>query len=146
VNEAAVPLVVRRREKMADTSESSARSVDDLVKQVSLHIPLPTFVHGYFLPFIVLYGAWLYAWIFIYGIDQYLEAGFIVLATIALIQILVSLSCYWSVHVRTFLTCAKEPNPLVAVYAKVVPTPNNGSSKLVKLQKERVSFENGIMI
>ena len=116
----------------------AAGSIDDLVSRVSLHVPLPSLVHGYALPFVLLYGAWFYCWIFVYGVDEYLEAGWIVLAAIALLQILVSLSCYWSVHVRTFLTCANDPDSLAAVYAKVVPTPNNGSPKLVTLQKERV--------
>lgn len=125
---------------MADTSKPVRRysHVDDLVKNVSLHVPLPALVHGYVLPFVFLYAAWFYGWVFVYGVEDYLEAGWIVLAAIAVVQILVSLSCYWSVHVRTFLTCSKESDPLVALYAKVVPTPNNGSPKLIRLTKERV--------
>jgi len=117
-----------------------SRNLDDLVHKVTLHNPIPTILHGYSLPFIFLYAAWAYFLTFVYGIDEYLEPGCIVLAGIGLIQILVSLSCYWSVHVRTFLTCTSQNTPLDAIYAKVVPTANNGSSKLVNIRKERVYF------
>nr|SVE74947.1 EOG090X00J5 [Daphnia dolichocephala] len=114
-----------------------SKSVDDLVQNVSLHIPRPTIIHGYSLPFIVLYGSWFYLWVFIYGVEEYPEAGWITLAGIGLIQILVSLSCYWSVYIRTLLTCSSTSDPLEATYAKVVPTPNNGSSQLVALHKAK---------
>jgi len=39
--------------------------------------------------------------------DGTLEAGFIGLAVIGVLQTLVYLFCHWSVHVRAFLTCTK---------------------------------------
>lgn len=113
---------------------------DELVQTVTLHIPRPTLLHGYSWPFIFLYGAWFYLWVFVYGVDEHPEAGWLALAGIGIAQILVSLSCYWSVHVRTFLTCSNTDDPSKAVLAKVVPTPNNGSSKLVVIQKTRVYY------
>lgn len=117
-----------------------SKSLDELVQKVTLHKPLPIILHGYSLPFIFLYGAWFYLWVFVYGVEEFQEAGWIALAGIGLIQVLVSLSCYWSVHVRTFLTCSSISNPLEATFAKVVPTPNNGSSQLVHLQASRVWY------
>lgn len=117
-----------------------SKSVDDLVQKVSLHIPRPTIIHGYSLPFIFLYGLWFYLWVFVYGVEEYPEAGWITLAGIGLIQILVSLSCYWSVHIRTLLTCSNTSDPLEAIYVKVVPTPNNGASQLVAIHKAKVIF------
>nr|SVE82344.1 EOG090X00J5 [Daphnia magna] len=114
-----------------------SKSVDDLVQKVSLHIPRPTIIHGYSLPFIFLYGLWFYLWVFVYGVEEYPEAGWITLAGIGLIQILVSLSCYWSVHIRTLLTCSNTADPLEAIYVKVVPTPNNGASQLVAIHKAK---------
>lgn len=119
-----------------------SKGLDELVQKVSLHNPLPTIVHGYSLPFIFLYGVWFYCWVYVYGVEEYQEAGWIALAGIGLIQVLVSLSCYWSVHVRTFLTCSATLNPLEAIYVKVVPTPNNGASQLVPLRKSRVCTVN----
>ena len=128
----------RQTTKKMDVDVS--KNLDDLVQKVSLHSPFPTITHGYSLPFIFLYGLWFYLWVFVYGVQEYPEAGWITLAGIGLIQILVSLSCYWSVHIRTFLTCASTSNPLEAIYVKVVPTPNNGSSKLVAIQRTKVIF------
>lgn len=128
--------LVSHGHKMDETSRLKVS--DDLVQKVSLHIPLPTLIHGYSLPFIFLYGAWFYLWVFVYGVDEHLEAGWLALAVIGIIQILVSLSCYWSVHVRTLLTCSATDDPLKAVLAKVIPTPNNGSSQLVFIRKSKV--------
>ena len=127
-----------RRQTTKKMDVDVSKNLDDLVQKVSLHNPLPTVIHGYSLPFILLYGLWCYLWVFVYGIQEYPEAGWITLAGIGLIQILVSLSCYWSVHIRTFLTCANTSNPLKAIYVKVVPTPNNGSSQLVRIQRTKV--------
>ena len=123
--------------------------VDDLVSRVTLHVPRAAILHGYCLPFVVLYVAWFYCWIFVYVLDEYLEVGWLVMAAIGVLQVLVSLSCYWSVHARTLLTCASQPDPLVAVYAKVVPTANNGSAKLVTLHREKVGcklIDNNVLI
>lgn len=115
-----------------------SKRLDELVQKVSLHTPLPVIIHGYSFPFIILYGVWFYLWVFVYGVEEFQEAGWIALAGIGLVQVLVSLSCYWSVHVRTFLTCSNISDPLKATYAKVVPTPNNGSSQLVPLHRSKV--------
>jgi len=81
------------------------RSIDDLVQSVSLHIPRQFLFHGYILPFLTLYGCWLYGWLFVYGVEEYYEAGLIGVAVIGLVQILSCLCCHWSVHVQCFLTC-----------------------------------------
>ncbi|XP_076238087.1 endoplasmic reticulum transmembrane helix translocase [Calliopsis andreniformis] len=107
--------------------------VDDLVQVVTLHNPRKLLFTGYILPFVILHVAWIYNWIFIYGIDEYYDAGLVGIAAIGLFQIFICLCCQWSVHVHTFLNCSSEVDPYVAKIAKVVPTPNNGSSELVKL-------------
>ena len=128
----------RRCQQTTKMAPDVSRSLDDLVQKVTLHSPFPTILHGYSFPFIVLYSLWAYFAFFVYGIDDYVEPACLVLAGIGLIQVLVSLSCYWSVHVRTFVTCNNQSSPLNAVYAKVVPTANNGSSQLVYVRKEKV--------
>ncbi|KAF4518172.1 hypothetical protein B566_EDAN007864 [Ephemera danica] len=109
------------------------RGVDDLVQSVSLHTPRHILLHGYVLPFLILYGCWLYCWLVIFDSDAYFEIGSICLAVIGLLQLFVALCCHWSVHIRCALTCRKEKDPLVAKVVKVVPTENNGSSELVRL-------------
>ncbi|XP_071447339.1 endoplasmic reticulum transmembrane helix translocase [Hetaerina americana] len=109
--------------------------IDELVQSVTYHNVKPVFLRGYILPFFYLYGLWFYLW-YLYGINGYFEAGLIGLAAIALLQILSLLFCQWSVHVRCFLSCRSEKDALKAQVAKVVPTPNNGSSELVKIHRE----------
>lgn len=113
------------------------RRIDELVERVSLHIPRPGIFHGTVFPFIIIYGTWTYIWLFVYGIEEFSEAGFVGVAVIGLIQILSCLCCYWSVHVQCFLTCRSESNPYKAKVAKVVPTANNGHSELVNLHHSK---------
>ncbi|XP_067001393.2 endoplasmic reticulum transmembrane helix translocase [Anabrus simplex] len=122
----------------------TAARIDDLVQSVSLHIPRKLLFHGYILPFLILYGCWIYAWIFVYGIEEYYEAGLIGVAAIALLQIFSCLCCHWSVHVQCFLTCTNTKDPLKAKVAKVIPTANNGSSELVPIHHTK--DENSVSI
>ncbi|XP_014248096.1 manganese-transporting ATPase 13A1 [Cimex lectularius] len=110
------------------------RRVDDLVQNVTLYKLRPIIFHGTMFPFIIPYLAWFYCWLFVYGLEEFSEAGFVGTAVIAVLQVLCCLCCYWSVHVQTFLNCKKTNKPEDAELVKVVPTENNGSSELVALQ------------
>ncbi|XP_049787588.1 endoplasmic reticulum transmembrane helix translocase [Schistocerca cancellata] len=111
--------------------------IDELVQCVSLHIPRKLLFHGYILPFMCLYGLWIYIWVTVYGVEEYYEAGLIGVAVIGLLQILSCLCCHWSVHVHCFLTCKSTNDPFKAKVAKVVPTANNGSSELVSVHQAK---------
>lgn len=111
--------------------------VDDLVYSVTLYNQLRNLVKGCILPFVSLYLIWIYCWIFIYDVDEYYEAGLIGIAAIGVLQIFVCLCCQWSVHIHCFLNCVKRKSPYDASLVKVVPTPNNGSSELVKLYRAK---------
>ena len=78
---------------------------DDLVKSVTLHNSRKLLFNGYILPFIILHGAWIYGWIFIYGFNEHYEAGLVGIAAIGVFQIFICLCCQWSVHIHTFLNC-----------------------------------------
>ncbi|KAF7269070.1 hypothetical protein GWI33_017828 [Rhynchophorus ferrugineus] len=112
--------------------------VDDLVQSVSLYTRLPIVFHLYLLPFLILYPVWIYLWIGLWGFWEHYEGGFVCLAAIGCIQILSCLACYWSVHINCFFTCKKENDPFKATIAKVIPTPNNGSSEIVWLRKTKL--------
>lgn len=84
-----------------------AAPIDSNIQSISLHKSLPIVFHGYILPFILLYSAWLYIWVFVYGTEDYWEPGLIAVAIIAILQVLVCLSCYWSVHIRARLASLK---------------------------------------
>ncbi|KAJ8682038.1 hypothetical protein QAD02_017830 [Eretmocerus hayati] len=111
--------------------------VDELVQSVSLHNPRKLLFNGYVLPFVLTEILWIYCWLFVYGLDEYYEPGLIGIAAIGVLQIFVCLCCQWSVHVHTFLNCSSASDPYAASVAKVVPTPNNGSTELVKLHSKK---------
>uniref|UniRef100_A0A673FYP9 Endoplasmic reticulum transmembrane helix translocase n=1 Tax=Sinocyclocheilus rhinocerous TaxID=307959 RepID=A0A673FYP9_9TELE len=110
---------------------------DDLVRSVSLHSRRPRVLHGTVLPFLLLYPGCLYAWLGVYGAAECAEAGLLVLAALGIAHVLTVLSGYWSVHAHCWLTCSKESDPAKATFAKVIPTPNNGSAELVPLLRDK---------
>uniref|UniRef100_A0A672MTV7 Manganese-transporting ATPase 13A1-like n=1 Tax=Sinocyclocheilus grahami TaxID=75366 RepID=A0A672MTV7_SINGR len=110
---------------------------DDLVRSVSLHSRRPRVLHGTVLPFLLLYPGCLYAWLGVYGAAESAEAGLLALAALGIAHVLTVLSGYWSVHAHCWLTCSKESDPAKATFAKVIPTPNNGSAELVPLLRDK---------
>lgn len=77
------------------------------VREISLYRPLPVYLHGYLIPFLLVYAAVLLGWSQVYGLTEHWEALLISLAAVAVLNVLVILSCVWSVHFRAFLTCQK---------------------------------------
>ncbi|KAI2666032.1 Endoplasmic reticulum transmembrane helix translocase [Labeo rohita] len=110
---------------------------DDLVRSVSLHNRRPRVLHGTVFPFLLLYPGCLYTWLGVYGAAEYVEAGLLALAALGIAHVLTVLSGYWSVHAHCWLTCSKESDPAKATFAKVIPTPNNGSAELVPLLRDK---------
>lgn len=54
-------------------------------------------------------------------------------------QIITYLFCHWSVDVKCLLSYSKCKDPFKAAFAKVTPTPNNGSTELVTLRRETIA-------
>ncbi|XP_026109324.1 manganese-transporting ATPase 13A1-like [Carassius auratus] len=121
----------------ADTRTQTRAPSDDLVRSVSLHSRRPRVLHGTVFPFLLLYPGSLYAWLVVYGASEYAEAGLLALAALGIAHVLTALSGYWSVHAHCWLTCSKESDPTKATFAKVIPTPNNGSAELVPLLRDK---------
>jgi len=82
-------------------------SVNDEIESISLYTLRPLFLHGYVLPFLLLYGGWLYIWVAVLGFSDYVEAGCIGFVIIGLLQVVCSLLCLWFVNVRCLLTCSR---------------------------------------
>ncbi|CAL1274747.1 unnamed protein product [Larinioides sclopetarius] len=120
---------------------SNTYGVDELVSNVTLYRSRRLLFCGHVGPFFIFYLIWFYIWAFRYGVSEYFEAGMIAVAIIGIIQVLTCLFCLWSVHVRCLLAYNKEFDVSKASYAKVVPTPNNGSTELVTLSHSK--DENG---
>ncbi|GIY91854.1 manganese-transporting ATPase 13A1 [Caerostris extrusa] len=116
---------------------SSTYGVDDLVDNVTLYRSRHLLFSGFVGPFVIFYFAWFYIFNFRYGFEEYFEAGMIALAIIGIVQVLTCLFCLWSVHIRCLLSYNKENDVLKALYAKVVPTANNGSPELVFLNHDQ---------
>lgn len=114
-------------------SNKMQSSLDDLVQYTQLFKPVPTVLQGTILPFIIIYPIVFYSWIVVYGFEENFEAGFVSVAVVASIQILICLCCYWSVHIQCFLSCSSVKDPIQAEIVKVVPTSNNGFAEVVKL-------------
>lgn len=140
-------------------SKLKSNALDDLVQYVTLHVRKPTPLSGVVLPFVPLYLTAFYLWIYVYkSHDSVTESpeteeavaatdvssinsegaawndiGFIAVVAIAFLHVLTLLFCYWSVHVLAFLTCRRVKKPASGVLAKVVPTENNGNSKIVPI-------------
>lgn len=124
---------------------------DDLVEGVTLYTDRHWLLHFYVAPFVPLYGSWIYAWFLglsqDYGpLSERPEAGLILLAVIFLTQVLIVLGCHWSVHVMAWTTCTRVKDPTQATVAKFVPTPNNGSPELIRVQIARDKNGPGVMI
>ncbi|KAH3794412.1 hypothetical protein DPMN_147945 [Dreissena polymorpha] len=85
----------------------AAPALNEEIQYVTYYNFRPTILHGYIGPFVGLYLVWLYCWTVVYGLEEYFEAGLIALACIGVVQVLVSLFCLWSVHVRCVLTCSR---------------------------------------
>ncbi|SPP79475.1 manganese-transporting ATPase 13A1 [Drosophila guanche] len=140
---------------------TTAGNLDDLVQYVTLHVRIPTPLSGVVLPFVPLYLTALYLCIYVYGGGDVAVAtaqelissanqttadstiawndiGFIAVLAIAFLHVLTLLFCYWSVHVLAFLTCRKTKLPALNVLAKVVPTANNGNSKIVPIRATKL--------
>lgn len=83
-----------------------AGGTDELVQAVSLHNPRQLLFNGYVLPFVLAELAWIYGWLFVYGLHDYYEPGLVGIAVIGVLQIFVCLCCQWSVHVHAFLNCS----------------------------------------
>ncbi|KAL7741737.1 hypothetical protein ACLKA6_000351 [Drosophila palustris] len=136
-------------------SKLKSSALDDLVQYVTLHVRKPTPLSGVVLPFVPLYLTAFYLWIYVYkGHDNesldstaaaavpagntegaaWNDIGFIAVVAIAFLHVLTLLFCYWSVHVLAFLTCRRVKKPAPGVLAKVVPTENNGNSKIVPIR------------
>ncbi|XP_053319363.1 endoplasmic reticulum transmembrane helix translocase [Spea bombifrons] len=110
---------------------------DELVRSVTLYRRRPHILRGTVLPFALLYPAWLYLWVAVYGVSEYPEAGLLALAALGVLHALTVLTGLWSVHAHCVFTCTKDSNTKTATLAKVVPTPNNGSAELVPLIREK---------
>lgn len=110
-------------------------AVDELIQSVTCYNPRALILHGYLGPFLVAYASLLYSWFTTFSkMEQNQDIWFIMVGVAVVAQILAYLFCLWSVHVNCFLAYSRTNRPEAALFVKVVPTPNNGSTELVRLR------------
>ncbi|KAG9509998.1 Manganese-transporting ATPase 13A1, partial [Fragariocoptes setiger] len=113
-------------------------NIDDLVEDVSTFTARPLLLHGYLFPFAILQAIVYYLFnanvstVSTTNTEDWLIAVAIVVAS----QIIVFLFTYWSIDVKCFLCYNRISDPYQAQYVKVRPTPNNGSTELLKLNRD----------
>lgn len=108
----------------------------DLIDRIRLLKEKHWFSYGFVGPFlVVLYPLWVLFTMFYTDLE--IEGCLIILAGIGVLQILVVLSCLWSVHFLASMTHAEVKNIKEANMALVVPTANNGSPEIVRVQLNR---------
>ncbi|XP_053209621.1 endoplasmic reticulum transmembrane helix translocase-like [Panonychus citri] len=117
-------------------------SVDELVSHVSCYNSRPLLFHLYLAPFLCIYVFLINLWFVKYSTTESQEIWFIWVAVAVILQILTYLFCHWSVDVNCFLAFSKVSHPSLGEFAKVVPTPNNGSTELVRLCRSKISDDN----
>lgn len=110
-------------------------AVDDLVENITIYKSLPKWLQNGHTIFITLYGISFYFCLNSWFGDGFREELYLIPFSIGVFQILLMLCCLWSVHVRCFLAYKQVDDPKVAEIVKIVPTPNNGHSELIQLQR-----------
>ncbi|GAV07712.1 hypothetical protein RvY_17520-2 [Ramazzottius varieornatus] len=121
------------RENGDVATQPAENEKDSLVRQVIPYVEKPLWLHGYMTFFLPIYGFWAYTSLMTDLLA--VEMAMILLAGIGVLQILVVLSCIWSVAIRCALTCTQVDNPKMATVVQVIPLPNNGSAELVRLNR-----------
>jgi cation-transporting ATPase 13A1 len=107
---------------------------DELVQKVQAYTCRPVWLHAYVTPFVVLYSILAAQWP--YGQSDGLEVWYAVAALTAFVHVLFVLSSQWSVNALCWFAYSRQSDPDAAVYVKVTPTANNGSSELKRLHRE----------
>ncbi|KAG0089409.1 hypothetical protein BGZ93_009872 [Podila epicladia] len=108
-----------------------------LIKASSLHSRLPRSQHAYVWPFVFLYPAWTFIYLFRY--DEWIrseEITFITLGSLLTFNSLLFLTCQWSVSIKASLTCKKESDPTKANVIRIIPEQHHGLGALCDLHHE----------
>lgn len=122
--------------------------MDDLVQSVQCYNPRSLIFHGYLAPFFVIQAAVYYSLSADAGGEQ--QQGHsheirVIAVTVAIAaQIVTYLFCHWSVDVKCLLSYSRSQDPHKAQFAKVTPTPNNGSTELVRLRRETIAKQSTV--
>ena len=102
------------------------------VKSSSLHVALPLWFRLNVTPFLISYMICFWGYFFNY--EAWEDIPLFVVPVLAIIQGLSILSCFWSVHIHSFLSCRSVNEVKSGVWVKIVPKANKGASTFVPVQ------------
>ncbi|KAL9057461.1 MAG: hypothetical protein Q9162_002298 [Coniocarpon cinnabarinum] len=112
---------------------------DPQIRSASLHNPLPTALHAYVWPFLVLWPIFFAAYLSDEFYDEYIDGQewtFVFSGSIITLQSLAWLSTQWSVDIRAVFTAIKAASVRTAHLIKVHPVENAGSAEICKIERD----------
>ncbi|KAL4921988.1 hypothetical protein BDW62DRAFT_208146 [Aspergillus aurantiobrunneus] len=119
---------------------NSARLVEDpQIKYSSLHNPIPTQLHTYVWPFLIIWPTFFAFYLSPERYDTYIQGQewtFVWSGSIITIQSLLWLSTKWNINVRTLFTATNARSPDSAQLIKVIPEANSGSAEICRLLRD----------
>ncbi|PYI21286.1 cation transporting ATPase [Aspergillus japonicus CBS 114.51] len=114
-----------------------ARLVDDnQIKYASLHNPLPTQLHTYVWPFLIIWPAFFAFYLSPERYDTYIQGQewtFVFSGSIITAQSLLWLMTKWNINIETLFTATKARSVDSARLIKVIPAANAGSAEICPL-------------
>nr|XP_001400077.2 cation-transporting ATPase 1 [Aspergillus niger CBS 513.88] len=122
---------------------------DPQIKYSSLHNPLPTQLHTYAWPFLIIWPAFLAFYLSPERYDTYIQGQewtFVYVGSIITVQSLLWLMTKWNIDIQTLFTTTKAKSIDSARLIKVIPAANAGSAEVCPLLfdtrggKKTVSF------
>ncbi|BCS22090.1 ion-transporting P-type ATPase SPF1 [Aspergillus puulaauensis] len=117
-----------------------ARLVEDpQIKYASLHNPIPTQLHTYVWPFLIIWPAFFAFYLSPERYDTYIQGQewtFVWSGSIITLQSLLWLMTKWNINIRTLFTATKARSPDSAQLIKVIPEANSGSAEICRLVRD----------
>ncbi|OOG00014.1 hypothetical protein ASPCADRAFT_126894 [Aspergillus carbonarius ITEM 5010] len=109
---------------------------DPQIKYSSLHNPLPTQLHTYVWPFLIIWPAFLAFYLSPERYDTYIQGQewtFVWVGSIITVQSLLWLMTKWNINIQTLFTTTKARSVDSARLIKVIPAANAGSAEVCPL-------------
>ncbi|KAL3482259.1 hypothetical protein BJX99DRAFT_252965 [Aspergillus californicus] len=129
-----------QRSLAGGVSVQKARLVDDRqIKFASLHNPIPTQLHAYVWPFLIIWPTFFAFYLSPERYDTYIQGQewtFVWSGSIITLQSLLWLMTKWSINIHTLFTTTKARSPDSAQLIKVIPEANSGSAEICRLLRD----------
>ncbi|KAH1406794.1 hypothetical protein KXW28_000309 [Aspergillus fumigatus] len=124
-------------DRRGHSSVTMAKLVDDpQIKYASLHNPLPTQLHAYVWPFLIIWPAFFAVYLSPERYDTYIQGQewtFVWSGSIITAQSLLWLMTKWNINIQTLFTATKARSLDSAQLIKVIPVANAGSAEICPL-------------